>query len=49
MYSARSAAMNADGPRPRSAAGKNAAAEAFIQYDAFKAHVACAAFLAAGG
>ena len=49
MFSARSAAMDADNPRPGSAAGKNSAIEAFIQYAAFKAHVTCAAFLAAGG
>jgi hypothetical protein len=49
MFSARSAAIDADDPRPGAAAGKNAAVEAFIQYAAFKAHVTCAAFLAAGG
>ena len=48
MFSARSA-MDADYPRPGPAAGKNAAIEAFIQYSAVKAHVTCAAFLAAGG
>ena len=41
--------MDAGNPRPGPAAGKNAAIEAFIQYAAFKAHVTCAAFLAAGG
>jgi hypothetical protein len=58
MFSARSAAMDANYPRLGPAAGKNAAIEAFIQYSAFKAdatcaafkaHVTCAAFLAAGG
>ena len=49
MFSARSAAMDADYPRPVPATGKNAAIEAFIQYSAFKAHATCAAFLAAGG
>ncbi len=48
MFSAGSAAMGADYTRPGSAAAKNAAVEAFIQYAAFKAHVTCAAFLAAG-
>jgi hypothetical protein len=48
MFSVRSAAMDADYPRPGSAAGKNAAVEAFIRYAAFKNHVTCAAFLAAG-
>ena len=48
MFSARSAAMDADYPRPGPTAGKNAAIEAFIQYFAFKVHVACVAFLAAG-
>jgi hypothetical protein len=48
MFSARSV-MDAGYPRPGPAAGKNAAIEAFIQYSAFKAHVTCAAFLAAGG
>ena len=58
MFSARSAAMDAEYPRPGPAAGKNTAIEAFIQYSAFKVHVTCAAFkaqviraafLAAGG
>ena len=58
MFSARSAAMDAEYPRPGPAAGKNTAIEAFIQYSAFKAHVTCVAFkthvtcvafLAAGG
>ena len=49
MFSARSAAMDSDYPRPGPAAGKNAAVEAFIQYAAFKAHVTYAAFPAAGG
>jgi hypothetical protein len=49
MFSTRSATIGADYPRPGPAAGKNAAVEAFIQYAAFKAHVTCAAFLAAGG
>ena len=58
MFSARSAAMDAEYPRPGPAAEKNAAIEAFIQYSAFKtrvtcvafkAHVTCLAFLAAGG
>jgi hypothetical protein len=58
MFSARSAAMDAEYLLPGPAAGKNAAIEAFIQYSAFKAHVTCAAFkaqviraafLAAGG
>jgi hypothetical protein len=49
MFSARSD-MDAGYPRPGpAAAGKNAAIEAFIQYSAFKAHVTCAAFLAALG
>ena len=48
MFSARSAAADADYPRSGPVAGKNAAIEAFIQYFAFKVHVACAAFLAAG-
>jgi hypothetical protein len=48
MFCARSAAMDAGYPRPGQAAGKNAAIEVFIQYFAFKIHVACAAFLAAG-
>jgi hypothetical protein len=48
MFSARSA-MDAGYPRPGSAAGKNAAIEAFVQYSAFEAHVTCATFLAAGG
>jgi hypothetical protein len=48
MFSARSAAMDADCPRPGPAAGKNAAVEAFIQYAVFKARVTRAAFLAAG-
>ena len=47
MFSARSAAMAADYPRPGPATGKNAAVEAFIQYAAFKAHGTCAAFQAA--
>ena len=34
---------------PDRPAGKNAAIETFIQYSAVKAHVTCAAFLAAGG
>jgi hypothetical protein len=41
--------MDADYLRPGSIAGKNIAIEAFIPYSAFKAHVICAAFLAAGG
>ena len=58
MFSARSAAMDADYPRRGPATGKNAAIEALIQYfafkahvtsAAFKAHVSCAAFLAADG
>jgi hypothetical protein len=49
MFSARSAAMDANYPRPGPAAGKNAAVKAFIQYAAFKAHVTYTAFLAAGG
>ena len=48
MFSARSI-MDAGYPRPGPVAGKNAAIEAFIRYSAFKAHVTCAAFLAAGG
>ena len=48
MFSARSV-MDAGYPRPGPATGKNAAIEAFIQYSAFRAHVTCAAFLAAGG
>ena len=47
MFSAGSAATDADYPPPGPTAGKNAAIEAFIQYFAFKVHVACAAFLAA--
>jgi hypothetical protein len=46
MFSARSAAIDADYPRPGPAAGKNAAVKAFIQYAAFKAHDTCAAFKA---
>jgi len=46
MFSARSAAIDADDPRPWRAAGKNAAVEAFIQYAAFKNHATCAAFKA---
>ena len=49
MFSARPAAMDADYPRPGPAAGKNAAVETFIQNAAFKTHVTCAAFRAAGG
>jgi hypothetical protein len=49
MFSARPTAMDADVPRPGSAAGKNAAVETFIHYAAFKSRVTCAAFLAAGG
>jgi hypothetical protein len=49
MFSARSTAMDGDYPRPGPAAGKNAGVEAFIHYAAFKTHVSCAAFLAAGG
>ena len=49
MFSARSAAIAADYPRPGPATGKNAAVETFIQYAAFKAHDTCAAFPAAGG
>lgn len=58
MFSARSAAMDAEYPLPGPAAGKYSAIEAFIQYSvfkahvrsaAFKAHVICAAFPAAGG
>ena len=37
MFSARSAAIAADYPRPGPATGKNAAVETFIQYAAFKA------------
>ncbi len=48
MFSAKSA-MDTDYPRPGPAASKNAAIKAFIQYSAFKAHVTCPAFLAAGG
>jgi hypothetical protein len=48
MFCARSAAMDAGYPRPGPAAGKNAAAEAFVQYFAFEVHVVCAAFLATG-
>jgi hypothetical protein len=48
MFSARSV-MDAGYPRPGPATGKNAAIEAFIRYSPFKAHVTCAAFLAAGG
>jgi hypothetical protein len=46
MFSARSAAIAAGYPRPGPVIGKNAAAEAFIQYAAFKAHGTCAAFKA---
>ena len=53
MFSARSAAIDADYPQPRSAAGKNVAVEAFSRYFAFKVafnvNVTCAAFLATGG
>jgi hypothetical protein len=49
MFSARSAAIDADYPRPRPAAGKNVAVEAFIQYAAFNTYLTCATFLAAGG
>jgi hypothetical protein len=49
MFSARSAAIDADDPWPGPAAGKNAAVEAFKHYAAFTAHVTCAAFLATGG
>jgi hypothetical protein len=49
MVSAGSAAMNAHYLRPVPVAGKNVAIEASIQYSAFKAHLPCAAFLAAGG
>ena len=49
MFSARSAAIAADDPRPGPATGKNAAVEAFIQYAAFKAHGTCAALPAARG
>ena len=48
MFSARSAAIAADYPRPGPTMGKNAAVEAFIQYAAFKAHDTCAAFKARG-
>lgn len=48
MFCARSAAMDAGYPQPGPAAGKNATIEAFVQYLAFKSHVACAAFLATG-
>lgn len=49
MFSARFAAMDADYPQPRQAIGPNAVIKAFVQYSAVKAHVICAAFLAAGG
>ncbi len=49
MFSARSAAIDANHLRPGPAAGKNVAVEAFIPHVAFKAHLPCAAFLAAGG
>ena len=53
MFSARSAAMDADYLRAGPAAGKNVAVEAFIRYFAFKVafnvNVTCAAFLAAAG
>lgn len=50
MFSARSAAMDADYPRPGPvAAGKNAAVETFIQYAVVKAHLTYVAFLAACG
>jgi hypothetical protein len=48
MFSARSAAIAADYPRPGPATGKNAAVETFIQYAAFKTHDTCAAFKAHG-
>jgi hypothetical protein len=46
MFSARSAAVDAEYPLPGPAAGKIAAIETFIQYSAFKVHVTCAAFKA---
>src|ERR1700689_4440950 len=49
MFSARSAAIDADYPQTRSAAGKNVAVEAFIQYAAFNTYLTCAAIAAAGG
>ena len=48
MFSARSAAIAADYPRPGPATGKNAAVETFIQYAAFETHDTCAAFKAHG-
>jgi len=48
MFSARSAAIDADYPRPRSAVGKNVAVEAFIQYAVFNTYFTCAAIAAAG-
>jgi hypothetical protein len=48
MFSARSAAIDADYPRARSAAGKNVAVEAFIRYAAFNTYPTCAAIAAAG-
>jgi hypothetical protein len=49
MFSARSAVMDAEFPRPGPAAGKNVETKTFIHYAAFKAHVTCAAFPATGG
>jgi hypothetical protein len=49
MFSARSAVMDPNHPRPEPGAGKNVAVEAFTPYAAFKTHLPCAAFLAAGG
>lgn len=49
MFSARSAATDADDPRPGPAAGTNVKVEAFIQYALFIARVICVALLAAGG
>ena len=46
MFSARSAAIAADYPRPGPAIGKNAAVATFIRYAAFNAHGTCAAFKA---
>jgi hypothetical protein len=46
MFSAMSAAMDAEYPLPEPAAGKNAAIEGFIQYSVFRAHATCAAFKA---
>jgi|HubBroStandDraft_3_1064219.scaffolds.fasta_scaffold2582661_1 hypothetical protein len=49
MFSAGSAAIDADNPRSEPVADKNAAIGTFIQYAAVMTHITCASFLAAGG